>query len=199
MLLSAEIRLFWFHQEPQDLEDWFFSAAIHHRNPDGPEQRTDIYLPEPDQTELGVKTRGFNPGIELKGLVARPGETLQFASHEIPLELWTKWPSAALAFDPQRGIGIEKKRWSRKFDTSGHEPVDSSDPQRANGCNVEWTIVRPASGDPCWTFGFEAFGRLPAVENSLRSVVRLMNNRRPPAAPGAEILSYPAYLARVRT
>lgn len=196
MLLSAEIRLFWFDQKPQALEDWFMSAAIHQRAADGPEERTDVYLPDPNEPELGVKTRGSNPGAEVKGLVARRGDQLAFAAYEIPIELWSKWPSAVLAIDPKLGIALSKKRWLRKFDTSGPEPIASSDPYRVKGCNVEWTIVRPASEEICWTFGFEAFGQLQDVEASLRSVVRLFNDRQPPPAPGAAILSYPAYLVR---
>lgn len=199
MLLSAEIRLFWFDQKPQALEDWFLSPIIHHRAPDGPEERTDIYLPDPNQTELGVKTRGENPGVEVKGLIAKPGDTLEFISYEIPIELWSKWPSEALAFDTKLGVALHKKRWLRKFDTAGPEPVDSSDPRLPTGCNVEWTIVRTGAGQTCWTFGFEAFGRLQDIEPSLRSVVRLMTERQPPPAPGAEILSYPAWLAKQST
>lgn len=198
MLLSAEIRLFWFAQKPQPLEDWFLSPIIHHGNPDGPEDRTDVYLADPNQIELGVKTRGENPGVEVKGLVAKPGDTLEFDSYEIPIELWSKWPSEALGFDTKLGITLHKKRWMRKFDTSGAEPVEARDPRLQTGCNFEWTIVQTGSGQTCWTLGFEAFGHLQDIASSLRSVVRLMSERNPPPAPGAEILSYPAWIRRLR-
>jgi hypothetical protein len=188
MLLSAEIRLFWFDRKPAELEVWFMDASIHGSPPSGPEERTDVYLRDPNQVELGVKTRGENSGVEVKGLIATPGDTLEFDSYQIPIELWSKWPSEALAFDTTKGIELQKTRWLRRFDVAGGE-----------GCNVEWTIVKQASGETCWTLGFEAFGHLQDVENRLRSVVHLMNDRNPPPALGAEILSYPACIARAFT
>jgi hypothetical protein len=38
------------------------------------------------------------------------------------------------------------------------------------GCNVEWTVVEIPSSETCWTLGFEAYGHLQDVENSLQSV-----------------------------
>lgn len=184
MLLSAEIRLFWSDPQPTGLEAWFMDAANHGSAPDGPEERTDIYLADPNQTELGVKTRGEKPGLEIKGLIAVPGDTLAFASYEIPIELWSKWSSEPLAFDTKTGIQLDKTRWLRRFDiATGH------------GCHVEWTIVRTRAGVTHWTLGVEAFGPLPAIQQTLRSTVRAINSRNPPPAPGAQPSSYPAWLA----
>lgn len=184
MLLSAEIRLFWSDHKPADLEAWFMDVSIHGSPPDGPEKRTDIYLADPKQTELGVKTRGEKPGVEVKGLIATPGDTLEFASYEMPVELWSKWSSESLAFDKKSGIELHKTRWLRRFDIASGQ-----------GCNIEWTIVRTRNGATCWTLGFEAFGPLQIIQQTLRSTVRLMNGRTPPPAPGAVALSYPAWLA----
>lgn len=184
MLLSAEIRVFWCDRKPADLETWFMDVAVHGSPPLGPEERTDIYLADPKQTELGVKTRGQNPGLEIKGLIATPGETLAFASYQIPIELWSKWSSETLAFDMKSGIELHKKRWLRRFDIA-----------TGQGCNIEWTIVRTRAREACWTLGFEAFGPLPAIQQTLRSTVRLMSERNPPSAPGAAARSYPAWLA----
>src|SRR5581483_4751445 len=101
MLLSAEIRLFWLTEKPQAVEDWFLSSAIHQTDPSGPEERTDIYLSDPHQTELGVKTRGEKPGVEVKGLIATLNATIEIASYKIPTELWSKWSSSTLGFDPK--------------------------------------------------------------------------------------------------
>ena len=187
MLLSAEIRLFWLHTNPADLEAWFMDASIHGGPANGPENRTDIYLPDPQQTELGIKIRGENPGVEVKGLIAKPAGTIAFGGYEIPIEMWSKWSSEALLFDTKWGTELHKTRWLRRFDIASD-----------HGCNVEWTIVRTSTGVTHWTLGFEAFGPLHKIEEILRSTVRRMNDRHSPPAPGAQIFSYPAYLAAAR-
>lgn len=206
MQLSAEIRLFWFDHKPAALESWFMDEGVHAMRPGGGEVRTDVYLRDENQIGLGVKTRGKNSGVEVKGLVAVPGDTVRFDSYEIPIEIWTKWPSEKLGFDTNRGIVVQKRRWVRKFDTAQARivevPLDSKE-RPANGaafpdvgCNVEWTEVEIQSVETCWTLGFESFGTLRDVENSLRSVVRMMGERNPPHAPGAMGLSYPAWIAK---
>jgi hypothetical protein len=197
MLLSAELRLFWFDHKPAELENWFLDAAIHQLDAWGPEIRTDVYLPD-SQIELGVKTRGQNAGVEVKGLIAKPGDTLEFASYQIPIEFWCKWPSQKLAFDTQTGVTMHKQRWLRKFNTATARPSEARESMPEIGCNVEWTIVT-LSGAICWTFGFEAFGHRNDVEKSLRSVARVMSGRNPPNSPGAAILSYPAFIAQAFT
>jgi hypothetical protein len=195
MLLSAEIRLFWFQQKPVELEAWFKDHAY---PAGGPEKRTDVYLYDPSQTELGVKTRGKNTGVEVKGLVETLADTVEFNSCKIPIEIWSKWPSQTLAFNASAGVTLHKTRWLRRFNTAGSTPVEiANDPARSEkGCHVEWTIVSTPSGETCWTLGFEAFGRFDDIVNSLRSVVRLVSERKPPPAPGATASSYPAWIAK---
>jgi len=196
MLLSAEIRLFWFDNKPADLENWFMNEAVHRCAAGGPEERTDIYLSDPHQTELGVKTRGEKPGVEVKGLIATLNATIEIASYKIPTELWSKWSSSTLGFDPKTGVKVHKKRWLRKFDTTGSRPAEvPRDRMPPKGCNVEWTIVETPPGETCWTLGFEAFGKLDDVEDSLRSVAAVIRYRNPPPSPGAQSLSYPEWLA----
>jgi hypothetical protein len=47
-------------------------TAAHPYAPGGgtPPPRRDVYLYDPEQTELGIKARGLKPGLEVKGLVA---------------------------------------------------------------------------------------------------------------------------------
>jgi hypothetical protein len=198
MLLSAEIRLFWFQDKPAELEAWFQETCFS-LPAAGPEKRTDVYLYDPSQTELGVKTRGENAGVEVKGLVETLTDTVEFNCSKIPIEIWSKWPSRALGFDASAGVTLHKTRWLRKFDTAGSTPVEiaSNAAPSEKGCHVEWTIVSRPSGETCWTLGFEAFGRLDDIVNSLRSVVRLMSDRKPPPAPGATAASYPAWVANL--
>lgn len=196
MVLSAEIRLFWFDAKPAALEAWFHDQSVHGRTAGRAEERTDIYLRDPDQTELGVKTRGEKPGVEVKGLVALHGETIELDGYQIPIEIWSKWPSQTLSLPSDAGIKLHKQRWTRKFDTSSSEPAQVSGPavQLAMGCNVEWTAVGLPSGKSCWTLGLEAFGSLADVVPSLRSVARVLSQRNPPPAPAARPLSYPALI-----
>jgi hypothetical protein len=215
MQLSAEVRLFWFDNKPAALEDWFLKAPIHGCAAGGGKGRTDVYLRDGSQIELGVKTRGEKPGVEVKGvevtgvevkgLVSVQSDSAEFVSYNIPIEIWSKWSSRTLGFDAKAGVALHKTRWLRKFDTaealpveialdSREQPVDGALPAR--GCNVEWTMVEIPSAETCWTLGFEAFGSLHDIESSLRSVVRLMNGRNPPDAPGATAASYPAWLAK---
>jgi hypothetical protein len=123
MLLSAEIRLFWFGEKPSALEAWFLDDRLHSLPLGIAEDRTDIYLADPSQTELGVKTRGSNSGIEVKGLIATLDEMLEFDSYRIPIELWSKWLSQTLGLKADSGVKIQKHRWLRKFDTAGPEPA----------------------------------------------------------------------------
>lgn len=207
MLLSAEIRLFWLDQKPSALEAWFLDARVHSGPAGGGSVRTDVYLRDPDQTELGVKTRGEKPGVEIKGLVGTPGEVLQFGSCVIPVELWSKWPSRKLAFDRDLGLTLRKTRWLRLFDDSQPEPMEialnseekprDGQPLPKEGCHVEWTEVEIPPRTTCWTLGFEAFGGMANVETILRAVVRAMNTRNPPPAPGGQPLSYPALIRRL--
>jgi hypothetical protein len=58
MQVSAEIRWFWRDAPPAGLEDWFRDAGVHGCPADDEETRTDVYLREPGQVELGLKRRG---------------------------------------------------------------------------------------------------------------------------------------------
>jgi hypothetical protein len=92
MQISAEIRWFWPTAIPRELECWLFEAPV--RNPKKevpPEKRSDIYLAAIDQNELGLKRRGANKGLELKGLVAVIKNALRKSPLVGPAEVWAKW------------------------------------------------------------------------------------------------------------
>jgi hypothetical protein len=68
MLVSAELRWFWKETPPPGLELWYRSGPF---PPGGGALRSDEYLLEPSQTELGLKKRGGGRGgVEVKGLVS---------------------------------------------------------------------------------------------------------------------------------
>ena len=70
MQVSAEIRWFWKGVLPPELLVWFQRAERHSCAGGGGSVRTDAYLRDARQSELGLKLRGGKKGVEIKGLVA---------------------------------------------------------------------------------------------------------------------------------
>jgi hypothetical protein len=200
--VSAEIRWFWQNALPPGLETFFRSGAF---PPGGGRPRSDDYLLDTSQIELGLKKRGGKDGVEIKGLVAV--REVCPAPFEGRAQIWSKWISNALTIDQMPRLVVHKTRWLRKFDTSGADvteveldaeerPRQSPDRMLECGCHFELVAIQ-VDERAWWTVGFEAFGPLDTVEESLaRTVKRLAP--APPVPPGLE-LSYPAWLARLRT
>lgn len=204
MMISAEVRWFWRAAPANGFKDWFLSAQVHPVPIGGGRQRTDDYLGDPGQTELGIKARGGKPGTEVKGLVARLPDAVPDGPFKAPGELWSKWTTNALELASGQRLSTKKTRWLRKFDTTGSTPRELrlgedeepiGEPRPAAGCNVELTEVL-VNGQVVWTFGFEAFGDSTTVADQLRAVARALALRNPPAIADAELASYPAWLAR---
>jgi len=201
MQVSAEIRWFWMGPGPCELDAWFRDPERHPCPPGGGGSRTDEYLRDEGQEELGIKRRGGQKAIEVKGLVAELGE-IRTAPFVGRVELWTKWTSEALEVPPAATVRTDKRRWVRKFSTDGQVPVEvaldgserpvtGSPPAR--GCNVELTEVR--IGSVWWTLGFESFGSIDTVEADLGTVAALIaRERRPPSLDGWKLASYPRWL-----
>ena len=205
--MSAEIRWFWNGHAPDSLEDWFLGTGAHPYGAGGGAFRTDKYLRQPEQTEVGLKLRGGNDeGVEVKGLISRRIGDLTLDTFAGPIEIWTKWTVKGLELDTNSLIITEKKRWLRKFDTTAEnslveielndkeKPSDGRDlPSR--GCNVELTLIRvPDLTDFWWTFCFESFGTVLTVENDLRAVAAKLSSRRPPPLNAGLQASYPVWL-----
>lgn len=204
MQVSAEIRWFWPNKEPTDLARWFKDQTVHNLPAGGGESRTDLYLVDPNQIELGIKSRGGKSGIEVKGLVSTLEPGLINPPFSGPIELWTKWSSSSLHLESDETVRIEKTRWLRKFDTSTECPreieLDSAERPRSgepfpkSGCNVEFTALTIAGHHPWWTLGFEAFGSLGEVAQSLQAVALLLVGRNPPTLEDGLRSSYPEWL-----
>jgi hypothetical protein len=203
MLISAEMRWFWRAQPPGGLDAWFRAADVHGCVPGGGATRTDWYLSDRAQDELGIKARGGRKGVELKGLVLEPYGRVTTGPFAGTLQLWTKWSSAALLLPQRHTVATTKRRWLRKFATNrsvaeialgrNEQPLDTRG-LPTTGCNVEWTRVTLADGAVWWTLGFEAFGPLDTLEHSVCRTAKLLSARHPPPLRGGTPASYPAWL-----
>jgi hypothetical protein len=200
--VSAELRWFWQNAFPPGLETFFHSGAF---PPGGGRPRTDDYLLDTSQVELGLKKRGGKSGIEIKGLIG-VGAVCP-APFEGRMQIWSKWISNALTIDQMPRLVVHKTRWLRKFDTSGTDvteveldeeerPRQSPERMLERGCHFELVTIQ-VDGCVWWSVGFEAFGPLDTVEHSLVRTVKWLAPA-PHVPPGLE-LSYPAWLARLRT
>jgi hypothetical protein len=121
MELSGEIRWYWQCAGPANLQAWFTGAEFHDCAAGGGNLRTDAYLCDPQQAELGIKLRGRKSGVEVKGLVAIIADGCRDRPFTGPVEIWTKWPSNALSLTGASLVLVNKRRWLRKFDNAGAE------------------------------------------------------------------------------
>lgn len=204
MQLSAEVRWFWRGEISQDMKAWFNSKDQHGGAPGGGAvPRTDLYLRDVRQAEIGIKLRGNKPGYEIKGLVAEL-EPIDAAPFHGAGEIWSKWSIENLKFDARELIAIAKLRWMRKLSMDGDSPVDvnlgadesplNPDERPRRGCQVELTQIFVGS-HPWWSVSFEAFGGLASVEADLRTGVALMAKRGAVLPPGGTLASYPKWLS----
>jgi hypothetical protein len=193
MRTTAERRWFWGKTEADPLRRWFLDSDVHHCEAVGGDVRTDTYLADVNQAELGIKLRGSGVGVEIKGLVSVLDDGCHEAPFDSPIELWTKWASDVLSLTHAPLILVRKRRWLRKFDTIGVEVTRDADPPR-QGCTAEYTEVS-AQGSPAWaTLGFEAFGSIETLADSVRRAAGRMAERKPPAVGPGWRASYPAWL-----
>jgi hypothetical protein len=203
VFVSAEVRWFWQGAMPDPIDAWFRRGAY---PPGGGRPRTDEYLRTPGQHDLGVKRRGGAAGVEVKGLVERRGSsTSPFAGR---IQIWCKWTSDVLTIDGQPRIAVHKTRWVRKYDTAGsvvtEVELDATErPRHAagrlleRGCQLELVTLRVDDMKEPWSsLGFEAFGALDTLEDSLRRTMAHLSDA-PSVTLGAE-LSYPEWLDTLR-
>jgi hypothetical protein len=200
VLVSAELRWFWEDALPTEVESWFRNRTF---PPGGGTPRIDEYLVDRSQIELGLEKRGTKPGIEIKGLVSvRRTVSKPFDGR---VQIWTKWTSEALTIDRLPRVAVHKTRWLRRYDSSGphleeteldenERPRHSPERLPARGCHFELvSLRRDSDGSRWWSIGFEAFGELATVEESLD---RTLEHVAPDTSLTAGVeLSYPAWLA----
>ncbi|MGO9172105.1 MAG: hypothetical protein ACLP7P_09090 [Rhodomicrobium sp.] len=204
MLLTAEIRWFWLGAPQADFEKWFCETARDYCGAGGGGERSDSYIWDPGQVELGIKLR--NGALEVKGLVEISRSQVSFTPKLTGrVELWCKWRTETLQLVPRRVIAVKKRRWLRQFYAADDGPseiaLDESEKPKgviappARGCNIELSRVRDDGGRIWWSFGFESFGALADIEDMLQATVALMLERGPPPLPPGLCASYPKWLS----
>jgi len=206
MQISAEMRWYWSETVPGELIRWFNESTSHGCiSGGGGEPRKDSYLLDPMQAQLGMKIRGKKKGVEIKGLVETIADGCKVKPFAGQIEIWTKWTTEALSFDDKKLIIVDKFRRLRKFDTSctnifeicldkDEQPKGSANSPNV-GCNVELTTIRIENRR--WaTLGFESFGTLGTVVDSLCRTVSLLASRDPPPFDEGWLASYPLWLQR---
>lgn len=196
MFITAEIRWFWNKQPAAGFKDWFMESGRHGCLPKHGTTRTDEYLINPGETQLGIKIRGGYGGIDIKGLIEVKHDALSYGPFTGPVEIWAKWRSGYIELERENTIPVEKERWMRLFETGAGSPVEIQEevkqlPER--GCGIELTRVVVRS-ETWWTFGFESFGRLETIERDLYSVASAMASRQPPGLGDVVKHSYPSWL-----
>ena len=194
METTAELRYFWRNAVPAEVERWFRSGMTQ----GGGHTRTDHYLRDPKQTELGIKLRGGEkPGVEIKGLVANT-TTCALPPFAGQIEIWSKWTTSALDLNVAKCIALEKQRWLRRFKSGTEIPVGAEPGARPeNGCDFELTRVALPDGGLWWTLGFEAFGPLESLEQNLISTLQSLRGTNPPPIDPPVIAGYPVWLGRI--
>jgi hypothetical protein len=196
MQTTAERRWFWRETEAAPLRRWFLDGDVHKCKAVGGDVRTDAYLADVNQAELGIKLRGSGTGVEIKGLVSVLDNGCHDPPFEGPTELWTRWVSNVLTLTEAPLILVRKRRWLRKFDTVGVTALEVTrnvDPPR-RGCTAEYTEIS-AAGSPMWvTLGFEAFGAIETLADGVRLAAGRMAERKPPAVGPGWRASYPVWL-----
>lgn len=212
MQVTAELRWFW-NSAHEELKNWFYEADAHDFVAGGGLVRVDSYLRDSGQVELGLKHRGGKKGVEVKGLVCM-AEECNASPFSGAVEIWSKWTSDTLVLNMSETVTTEKRRWIRKFDTTGDSPIEirlnekevpvDNNSLPVRGSSVELTEIRFLNDETkelipdsksWWTFSFESFGKLDSVETSLCKVAALMASRNPPAFDTSYRASYPSFLS----
>jgi hypothetical protein len=203
--VSAELRWFWRETVPPGIEEWFGSGPF---PAGGGLPRDDEYVVDPGQLELGLKRRGGNAAVEVKGLVAVAGSTSPEPYAGRP-QIWSKWTTLALPIEQLPRIAVRKVRRLRKYDTTGaqvrelelgeEETLRNGDKALPEiGCNVELTALTFLGDGSVWqTLGFEAFGPLASVERALERTIAHLSRTPGPSLDGGRELSYVEWLSEL--
>jgi hypothetical protein len=206
MNASAELRWFFPSAGPAALSVWFHSGGRHGPAAGGGRVITDTYHLGLGNTEVGVKQRRGEPGLQIK-LFVEATQRCEQRGFEGPIEVWVKNCINHLTpHGPRAPIEVHKRRWRRLFDcTDGKAREMTLDAQELpsdgagkpqQGCFLELTELDVTHGAKWVTLAFEAFGPLDTVAASLCLTAAEISARSPPSLEGGVQASYPSWLPR---
>lgn len=183
--------------------EWFCAGRTHPFSAGGGELRVDEYQRVYGQTEVGIKRRGGAGALEVKGLIADAWNSLAIEPFFGPLELWVKW-GLDIQLAGASATRIAKRRWLRKFYASANAPAEMQlgfderpvigGPPPDAGCNVELTRIELDGGQAWWTLGFEAFGPLAQLRESVTAAAATLAARQPSPLGNGIRSKYPFWL-----
>ena len=203
MLPTVEIRWFIKGEIPDLLLDWFNGLK---GDPTIMSQRTDYYLCMPD-TGIGIKIReGL---IEHKQRSDGMGELWSDGVHSGAIEQWEKWSfplddtgamHKMLDTYPESWQGITKKRSIRilDFDEKNRIRNTSYEALKETACGWELTeLIIEGSPDKWWTMGFEAFGDIQKLKQTLLKVCDHVLKESPTGFNASNSFAYPEWIKSI--
>lgn len=190
MWRTAELR-WWWRGDPDDaLGEWLLRGIKPIED-----RRTDLYLADPEMTDVGIKQRG-NDASEVKVLIAMPDLSLP-ANMEGQGEIWVKSETIRLPLTDQNTIGVGKKRRRRilAFEEGGWAEAVSED-SCEEGISLEISAVE-ALEQKWTTVCLEAFGPEDRIVPLIQSAVTMLGPW-PDSVKGPEISGgYPFWLGEL--
>ena len=189
MWRTTEMRWWWRGAPDQALSRWLLRGVAPIKD-----FRTDLYLDDPKQTDIGIKRRGAEI-VEVKMLVALPDIDFPDAMAG-QAECWIKGTSERLPLTDENSVAVGKQRRRRILGYAGgswKEVLDEDEIEA--GMSAEITEVE--IGDETWTtVGLEAFGAEDGNDALLQAGVTLLG-AWPDVVPSPDLIGgYPLWLSQ---
>ncbi len=200
MFPSMEVK--WFREGaiPPTVWEWFQQRD---GQPETQPCRVDYYLRVTDRDSLGIKLREGR--IEIKQRHRQYG-VVRFDGRVAGLvEQWHKWgfELTSVGSDPasilgvsRSWIGVKKERRLYRYRVTSDQKVVAvpATGYPVQGCQLELTRIG-VEERTWWSLGFEAFGDVSTIEESLFVVARqVLAAGEPPALEAKESYGYPKWL-----
>ncbi|MGB3721770.1 MAG: hypothetical protein WA979_02985, partial [Pacificimonas sp.] len=169
MWRTTELRWWWRGAPDQELSAWLLRGVSPIRD-----FRTDLYLDDPAQTDIGVKRRALET-VEIKMLCGLPEIALP-AAMEGQAEIWVKGTSERLPLTDENSIAVGKQRRRRilGYEAGAWKEASSEDEVDA-GMSAEITEV-DITGETWTTVALEAFGAEEGNDAVLQAGVTLLGS-----------------------
>ncbi len=189
MWRTTEMRWWWRGAPDQALSKWLLRGVAPIKD-----FRTDLYLDDPKQTDIGVKRRASET-VEVKMLIGLPDIDFPDAMAG-QAEAWIKGTSEKLPLNDGNSVAVGKQRRRRILGYAGggwKEALDEDEVEA--GMSAEITEVE--IGAETWTtVGLEAFGAEDGNDALLQAGVTLLG-AWPESVPSPDLIGgYPLWLSQ---